>query len=155
MWLVSLSPRCSHWNTSVSIKSFEGNFVCKRWIHHHQTSLDACEQNNFNLSALKTSNSSKRTFGGLTVVSKSWEVCLVCRVSSPVLVSRGGVPADSWGIWKPREPRCPACKSPCRWPSSRMGLHPFQPQWRWKTLEGSPGPPPEIDQEPDGDRSTK
>lgn len=84
--------------------------------------------------------------------SRSLEVCLACQVSSLVLVSRGGVLVDSWGIWRPQEPRCPVCRSPCRWPSSRMGLHPFLPRWHWRTREESPGPPPEIAQEPEGEK---
>ena len=68
--------------------------------------------------------------------------------SSLAVVSRGGVLVGSWGIWTPRGPRCPVCRSPCRSPSSRTGLRPFRPRWRWRTRAGSPGPPPEIDQEP-------
>lgn len=84
-----------------------------------------------------------------TVFSLSSEVCLACFASSLGLVSHGGALVDSWGIWRPQEPRCPVCRSLCRWPSSRMGPHPFQPRWRWRTHEGSPGPPPGIDQEPE------
>lgn len=91
----------------------------------------------------------------LTVLSRSSEVCLARCVSFLALVSHGGVLVDSWGIWRHREPRCLVCRSPCRWPSSRTGLRPFQPRWRWRTRAKSPGTPPEIVQEPEGEKGEK
>lgn len=88
----------------------------------------------------------------LTVFSQSVEVSLACGVSSLVLVSRGGALVDSWGIWRRREPRCPVCRSPCRWPSSRRGPRLCPPRWRWRTHGGSSEPPPEIARGPWGQR---
>lgn len=94
-------------------------------------------------------------FFSLKVVSCSSEVCPASCVSPLVLVSHGGAPADSWGIWTTRGPHCPACRSPCRWPSSRTGPRPSQPRWRWRTLGGSPEPPPGTDREPDRQRNAR
>lgn len=91
----------------------------------------------------------------LKVVSCSSEVCPASCVSPRVLVSHGGAPADSWGIWTPRGPRCPACRSPCRWPSSRTGRRPSRPRWRWRTRGGSPEPPPGTDREPNRQRNAR
>lgn len=86
----------------------------------------------------------------LTVFSQSLEVCLACRVSSLALVSHGEVLVGSLGIWRPQEPHCQACRSPCRLPSSMTDLRLCQPQWHWRIHEASPGPPPEIAREPTG-----
>lgn len=167
---MSPSPRRSRWRGIFFffIKHFAGSFVFKRWADQKQppTNLSGSLQvESLQVSASRYERQTPsfhwrpqaslilrlwRRF--LTVFSWSVEVCLACRVSSLVLVSHGGVLVDSWGIWRPQEHRCPVCRSPCRWPSSRMGPHPFPPRWRWRTREESPGPPPEIVQEPEGEK---
>lgn len=169
---MSLSPRRSRWRGIFFffIKHFEGGFVFKGWAEQKQPPADlsgSLQVESLQVSASRyepqtPSNAFHwrpqtslilfllRSF--LTVFSRSFEVCFACRVSSLAVVSRGGVLVDSWGIWRPQEPRCPVCRSPCRWPSSRTGLRPFQPRWHWRTREESPGTPPGIVQEPEGER---
>lgn len=55
---------------------------------------------------------------------------------------------DSWGTWRSRGPRCPVCRWPCRWPSSRTGPRLCRPQWRWRTPSVWSRPPPGSDQGP-------
>lgn len=115
-------------------------FLFKRWTKKTTTKTKQKEK-----TFRKSNHFKSQTFRLLTVR-------LPRCASSLVVVSRGGVLVGSLGIWTPRGPRCPVCRSPCRWPSSRTGPRPSRPRWRWRTRAGSPGPPPEIDQEPAGDR---
>lgn len=56
--------------------------------------------------------------------------------------------AGNLEIWKPPGLHCPACKWPCRWPSSRKDQRLCLQQWHWKTLVMWSEPLPRTSPEP-------
>lgn len=140
IWLTSLRPPCPRKGTFYSKKK-KSSLV----ITSETSSL--CFSKILKLSTVHTS-CGHFSMIFLTNFLQSVEAFPASAVSVFFLVSRGGVLADSWGIWRLQEPHCPACRSLCRWPSSRKGPHLCRPRWHWRTREESPGPPLRTDQEP-------